>query len=97
MSKLNFMFICKDACFLFHFCHDAKVEQKIKAEDSLAIKIISSTPLLSKRAHNDILYKKTFVCAQTVDKSLASISIFLAASNLRPPLLWRFLQYIDIR
>ena len=56
----------------------------------LGIKIISSTPLLSKLAHEDIRHIATFVCAQTVDKSLASISIFLAASNLRPSFLRRF-------
>jgi hypothetical protein len=50
----------------------------------LGIKIISSTPLVSKLAHKDIRHIATFLCAQTVDKSLASISIFLLASNLRP-------------
>ncbi len=78
------MLILNATYLLFHFCLNAKVEQKIKAEDSLAIKIISSTPLLSKLAHNYILYNVAFVCAQTMDKSLASISIFLCASNLRP-------------
>ena len=49
----------------------------------LGIKIISSTPLLSKLALNDFLHIATFVCAQTMYKSLASVSIFnLVAESL---------------
>ena len=48
-------------------------------------------PLLSKLAHEDTRSITKFVGAQTTDKSLATISIFLYASNLRPYLTLKLL------
>jgi hypothetical protein len=52
-----------------------------------SISSLMTRPLLSKLACEDTGTITKFFCAQTMDKSLATISIFLYASNLRPYLI----------
>jgi hypothetical protein len=58
------MIIRKVTYFLFHLVTSDETRLKI-----LSIKIISSTLLLSKLAHEDTSSITIVVCAQTVDKS----------------------------
>ena len=72
------MIIRKVTFFLFHLvtCDETltqKLSNLVTSDETrlkiFSIKIISSTPLLSKLAHEDTSSITRFVCAQTVDKS----------------------------
>ncbi len=57
------MIIRKDTLFLFHFCLDAKVEQKIKTEDSWHKNNFIYAAFIQTRTYRYSLYSSIRLCS----------------------------------